>query len=513
MEEQNLENVSLIMNAEIDQVAIAKTEISKGVAIHHAGSDIVIKEEITRGNRFALRDIPAGEFVCQYGYAFGLSKGIKSGELISIQNIDNKISESDINDFEVPPITLYDEELAKKTFQGFLRSNGKVGTRNYYAVIPTSMCAAETASQIVSALKEDVKEYGNIDGIVALNHTEGCGCDSTLSIDRLLLIIKDYVEHPNVGGVFLLDLGCEQTNYERVNAYLKDALCAITKPVDWLTIEESGGVRASREKSIELIKSRLPLLESAKRETCSLAKLIVGTECGASDTFSGITANPLIGNVVDKVIKAGGAAILSEVTEMVGTFNMLLPRFRNVEIAEKFSKMMQWYVDLGKKLGHDLEGNLVPKNIEGGLINIFIKSLGAVIKGGTTAIEDVLDYGEPITKSGLSIMQGPGGDLESVTGIVASGANVVCFSTGQGTPTGNAICPVVKIASNNEVYQKLSEDIDFNGGRLLTGEKDFDQLGDELLDMVIDVASGKETKSEISGQKQFQIWTAGKLPL
>ncbi len=198
---------------------------------------------------------------------------------------------------------------------------------------------------------------------------------------------------------------------------------------------------------------------------------------------------------------------------MLGTFEMLLPRFRDMETASKFKKALEWYVEIGRKLGLTLEANLVPENIEGGLINNYIKSLGAVMKGGTGVIEDVIDYGEPLKKQGLSIMQGPGNDPESVTGIVASGATMMCFSTGKGTITGNAICPVIKIASNEETFNKLSDDMDFDGSRLLREKTDIDALGEELLNKIIAVASGEKTWSEKWRQRQFQVWTAGKLSL
>ena len=204
---------------------------------------------------------------------------------------------------------------------------------------------------------------------------------------------------------------------------------------------------------------------------------------------------------------------MSEVPEMLGTFNMLFSRFRTLEIANKFEGILNWYIDIAQKLGLTLEANLVPKNIEGGLINNYIKSLGSVMKGGSTVIEDVLEYAEPVKKRGLSIMQGPGGDLESVTGIVALGATIVCFSTGQGTTTGNAICPVIKVSSNDSIFKKLPEDMDFNAGRVLSEQTTIDLLGEELLHKVIAVASGEKTWSEKWKQRQFQVWTAGKLPL
>ena len=250
----------------------------------------------------------------------------------------------------------------------------------------------------------------------------------------------------------------------------------------------------------------------ARRESCPLGALLLGTECGASDSCSGISANPLIGGVADRIIRGGGAALLSEIPEMLGTFDMLFPRFRTPAIAEKFSAAVAWYLDLAAKLGVNIGDNVVAKNIEGGLINSYLKSLGAVLKGGSAPIEDVVGYGEPAAPAGLSIMQGPGGDLESVTGLVSSGANLICFSTGYGAVTGSAICPVLKISSTTATWRALPDDIDFDAGRLLTGDS-LEQLAEELLAHCIRVASGELTATERSGQRQFQIWTAGKLSL
>jgi altronate hydrolase len=249
------------------------------------------------------------------------------------------------------------------------------------------------------------------------------------------------------------------------------------------------------------------------REDASISNLVLGTECGASDRFSGITANPLIGDLADKIIYANGKAILSEIPEMLGVYDMFFKRFASAEVADKFQAAIDWYLDIAKKLDVDISNNLVPANVQGGLINSYIKSLGAVMKGGSTRIEDVINYGESANKRGLSIMQGPGNDLESITGLISSGANMIGFSTGYGTITGSAIVPVIKISSNTKTFNDLDEDIDFNAGRLLNDEY-LDVLSDELLEKTIKIASGKEQSwPEKWKQRQFQIWTAGKLTL
>jgi len=513
---KSIEESAIVMLCDIDQVAIAKDDISSGQVLKYDGILVEIKEQIKKGHRFAIKDIPEGEFIRQNGFAFGQSKGIIRGELISSSRVKDVIPETSISDFHPPSSTQYNKEYLNKTFSGYIRKNGLTGTRNYFLVVPTSMCISETADQIVRCLEssKDVEaKYPNIDGIVAISNTEGCGCAANEQIERFLRVLKGYIRHPNVGGCLIIDLGCEQTNYEKMFSCLNGTVTENLKPIDWITVQESGGTRLAIDKAVNIISHRLAEVNNVERKPTPVSALVIGTECGASDSFSGITANPVIGNAVDRIILGKGSGILSEIPEMLGTYEMLLPRFRTSEIAEKFSNLIEWYIDIAKKLDLTLNDNLVPGNIEGGLFNNYIKSIGAVMKGGSTVIEDILEYAEPVRKNGLSIMQGPGGDLESVTGMVASGATVVCFSTGKGTTTGNAICPVIKVSSNNSTFNKLPEDIDFNAGRLLTEQTTISKLGDELLEVIIDVASGKETWSERWKQRQFQVWTAGKLSL
>lgn len=514
--QRKLEEVALIVDPAHDHVAVAKEDLPAGLLLAHDGETIELKSVIQKGYRFALQNIEEGEFISQYGHPFGRSRGIAKGDPITADNVESVLPDDSLDTFVEPLPTSFSSKYIDRTFMGYLRINKRVGTRNYYLIVPTSMCVSETALQLAQRLEnsEEVSgRYSNVDGVVATAHTEGCGCVANEQIYRVLRVLKGFVQHPNVGGCLIMELGCEQTNYEKVYPYLKSVVEEGMKPIDWVSVQASGGTKAALEKSFSIALARLPEVNRAERVPCSVGHLIIGTECGASDSFSGITANPVIGNAVDKVIYGRGAAILSEVPEMVGTFKMLLPRFRSREVAKKFMNAIHWYVTLAQKLDATLDDNLVPKNKEGGLINNFIKSLGAVMKGGTTVIEDVIDYGQRLRTKGLTIMQGPGSDLESVTGLVASGATLVCFSTGKGTTTGVAICPVIKIASTDELAKALPEDIDFNAGRLLRENTSVDLLGEELFGMILRVASGEKTWSEKWKQQQFQIWTAGKLSL
>lgn len=514
MREIVLEDVALVMHGR-DQVAIAKHDIAAGTCLTFNGVNIVIREMIKKAHRFSLRNIPQGGYVSHCGIPFGMSCGIGQGYAVSDKNITEDLPDPDNTASWIEP-GISPAHVADMTFLGYRRSNGGVGTRNYYVVIPTSMCSSETAVQIAQNIERDeafLKTLKNCDGVVALPHTEGCGCAANPQIDRLLSVLRGYIVHPNAGGCLLIDLGCEQTNYEKVYNSLSPILPDIDKPIDWVTIQEVGGTRKAIEISGKIVRQRLPEINSITRESCSIKTLVIGTECGASDSFSGITANPVIGRCVDKVIYAGGKAILSEVPELVGTLPMMLPRFKDRDVERKFKHLFEYYGDMALRLGLTMKDNLVPKNKEGGLINNTLKSIGAALKGGTTIIADVIDYGEPARKDGLSIMQGPGGDPESLTGIVAGGATIVLFSTGYGAITGNPICPVIRLSSTTELAQKLPEDIDFDAGKLLHTHGTIDELSDDLMERLVAVSSGEKTWSEKWKQRQFQIWTVGKLSL
>ncbi|MBT3175224.1 MAG: hypothetical protein HN336_10290 [Lentimicrobiaceae bacterium] len=492
------EDYAIILNKK-DNVAIAKRDYN----------------EVKSGDRFALEDVPENQYLYQYGYPFAKSLGIKQDELISLKNTTNDIPKFNRNDFVEPQLTNLVKKYQDKTFLGYKRKDGKVGTRNYIAIIPTSMCASEVSNQIAKVfdVPEFIDKYPNVDGVVSLAHTEGCGCGAGNQIERTMQILKGFALHPNVFAAVFIDLGCEQTSYDVMSQYINQHIKTSTSRINWLTIQKNGGTAKTINKAVSIVEDFLKEANSCMREDASISNLVLGTECGASDRFSGITANPLIGDLADKIIYANGKAILSEIPEMLGVYDMFFKRFASAEVADKFQAAIDWYLDIAKKLDVDISNNLVPANVQGGLINSYIKSLGAVMKGGSTRIEDVINYGESANKRGLSIMQGPGNDLESITGLISSGANMIGFSTGYGTITGSAIVPVIKISSNTKTFNDLDEDIDFNAGRLLNDEY-LDVLSDELLEKTIKIASGKEQSwPEKWKQRQFQIWTAGKLTL
>lgn len=517
-----LNELALLM-AEQDNVAIAKREIRQGTVISYSDGVIRISDVIPKGHRFSLSDIGKGGSVIQYGYPFGISKGIKKGRIISKYNTsvyrdgnyETMIEAAFSGRKAVVPSRVRRTADAGRTFMGFVRGNGQVGTRNYYLVVPTSLCASDVAVKIAGSLDNNKllkKKYKNIDGIVAAAHTEGCGCNDGEIVERLMLTLKNTLIHSNVGGALIIDLGCEKTNLEFVSKHF-GGLSKYGKPVDFISIQELGGTGRALAQGEKIVRRRLQEVNCSKREEVSIKYLIIGTECGASDSFSGITANPLIGRTVDGIICSGGSAILSETPEMLGAGKILMERMLSRKVAEKFANGVNYYKSLANKLNVSMDGNFVAGNEAGGLVNLTLKSLGAVLKGGNTRIVDFLNYAERTKRQGLSIMNGPGNDLESMTGIAASGANIILFSTGMGTTEGNLIVPVVKIPTRTEIYKRMKEDMDFNAGRLLDEDISMDELSDELLELVIKVASGQRTWAEKWEKHSFQIWTAGKLSL
>lgn len=506
-----------VLNPIDDNVAVCLRDVPAGTSLPGpVGAGATVKP-VARGMRIALVRIPPGKSVMQYGSPFAISRGIEAGECIQAENTE--ACGSDVNAEVEPALPEMPRrtEWDAKTFSGFDRGNGRVGTRNVYLVIPTSMCASDTARWITEDMERQFNLpacFPNVDGVAVLTNTEGCGCAANEQIDRFLRVLRNFMRHPNTAGVLVIDLGCEQTNEARLRTFLGQQGGSAGIPVDWLTIQKEGGAVATVKRAMDIASRRLVEANAWIRTPCPIRSLVIGTECGASDAFSGLTANPLIGAVVDRVIFAGGRALLTEFPEMVGAERVLMRRMRNRVVITKFRQQMQWYQDLAQLLGVCMSDNLVPENRAGGLINPCIKSLGAIVKGGTTAIEDVLDYGEEVSRPGLSLMQGPGNDPESVTGLAASGANLILFSTGKGALSGSALVPVVKISSSSDLYRRMPEDMDFDAGRLLEQEgASRETLTDELFEHMLEVASGRRTCAERNRQTQFQVWTAGKLSL
>jgi altronate hydrolase len=502
---------AIIVSTE-DNLAVVKEQTAPGLELALPdGRVIQLKDTVPPGHRFATRDIPAGEFVLQYGQPIGTSLGIREGDYISHANMTDEVPVvRDLPEDLYTPPPDYIPERERATFKGFRRPDGRVGTRNFVLVVPTSMCASHEAQQIAlmsEFLHYKRERYPNVDGVVAIPHNKGCGCQDGSTIDVMLRTLSNYADHPNVGGVVLLDLGCEKTNLERVEKYLLKREKAFDKPVAKIGIQEIGGTQAAIEQGLREVERMLPEVNRVEREECSVSELVLGVKCGGSDGFSGISANPSLGRAADTLVRSGGTVLITEVPEFCGAEHLIARRAKDAETGRAVYRMIDWYKEYASKFGAVLNQNPSPGNVAGGLLNITIKSLGAMSKAGTTRVEGAVEYAETPKGKGLYLMQGPGYDQESTPGLVAAGATVVVFTTGRGTTIGNAIAPVVKLASNDEVFRRMSRDIDLSAGGVIKGTETIEEVGARVFEHVVRVAGGEVLAlAEEHKHREFQFW-------
>lgn len=495
-----------------DNLAVVKEETAPGLEVAlPSGHVLRVNTAVPPGHRFATRAIPPGEFVLQYGQPIGTSLGIREGEMISHNNMSDEVPVvRDLPEDLSTPAPDYIPSPERATFRGFRRRDGRVGTRNFVLVVPTSMCASHEAQQIAlmsEFLHYKRERYPNVDGVVAIPHNKGCGCQDGSTIDVMLRTLSNYADHPNVGGVVLIDLGCEKTNLARVEKYLLKREKAFDKPVAKIGIQNIGGTQAAIERGLEEVARMLPEVNRIEREEVSVSELVLGVKCGGSDGFSGISANPSLGRAADTLVRSGGTVLITEVPEFCGAEHLIARRAKDAETGRAIYRMIDWYKEYASKFGAVLGQNPSPGNIAGGLLNITIKSLGAMSKAGTTRVEGVVEYAEPPKGRGLYMMQGPGYDQESTPGLVAAGATVVVFTTGRGTTIGNAIAPVIKLASNTRVFERMSRDLDLSAGGVIDGTETIDEVGARVFEHVRRVAGGEVlAKAEEHKHREFQLW-------
>ena len=493
-----------------DNVAVVKTKTEVGLVVVLPNKHLVtLKSEVPPGHRFSTREILAGDFVLQYGQPIGTSLGIEKGELVSHNNMSNEVPiVRDLPEDLHTPEPNYFPQVA--TFEGFRRKDGRVGTRNFILVVPTSMCASHEATQIsmmAEFLHYNREKFPNVDGVVALPHNKGCGCQDGSNLDIMLRTLSNYADHPNVGGVILMDLGCEKTNLQYVEKYLLKREKDFNKPVYKIGIQEIGGTQKAIEAGLKCVEAMLPFVNEAKRETFPVSELILGVKCGGSDGFSGISANPSLGYTSDLLVRSKGTVLITEIPEFCGAEHIVANRAKDAETGRKVYETIDWYKNYASKFGAVLNENPSPGNIAGGLLNITIKSLGAMSKAGTTRVEGVVEYAEVPQNRGVNLMQGPGYDQESTPGLVAAGATVVVFTTGRGTTIGNAIVPVIKLTSNTPIFERMSGDLDVNAGSVIDGTETIEEVGTRLFEHIQKVASGEiQAKAEILKHREFQFW-------
>ena len=488
---------------------VAVDEIRPGDA--PVGAPVAI-ERVPKGHKIATAPIAEGEAVRKFGQIIGFaSTTIAPGQWVHVHNCAVGHFERDYGFCEdARPAAILPVER-QATFQGFRRTGGKAGTRNYLGILTSVNCSATVARLVAREVEKSgmLDDYPNVDGVIALVHGAGCGMASKgEGFDVLARTQWGYAANPNMGGVVMIGLGCEVFQIGRMKEErgLKEG-----ERFQTLTIQATGGTRKAIEAGIERIKAMLPIIDRARRETMPASALTLGLQCGASDGYSGVTANPALGAAVDLLIRHGGAAILSETSEIYGAEHLLTRRAATPEIGRKLVALIHWWEEYAARHGVELNNNPSPGNKAGGLTTILEKSLGAAAKGGTAPLDGVYRYAEPVTAKGLAFMDTPGYDPVSVTGMVAGGANVVCFTTGRGSVFGSKPAPCLKLATNSDVYRRMSEDMDVNCGTIVDGTLSVDDVGREIFDLVLAVASGQRSKSEELGfgDEEFTPWQLG----
>lgn len=463
--------------------------------------------EVPRGHKVALRDIPQGEHVYKYGQSIGLaSKDIHAGEHVHVHNLAY-VEEDGEYEFATDPGVL--PPARQRTFMGYPRANGRVGTRNYIGILASVNCSASTAKMIAEAIKPHLATYENIDGVVALTHTSGCGMvPNSPGGSTLQRTLHGYAAHPNFGGLLLLGLGCEMLQVRNI---LDTAPIPEDTLVDTLTIQDEGGIRATIGAGVKAIREMLPTLNERERVETPISELVLGLNCGGSDGYSGITANPALGYASDLLVASGGTSVLAEVPEVFGAESLLIKRAVSREVGQKLLDRLDWWKEYARAGEGSLDNNPSPGNKAGGLTTILEKSLGAVAKAGHAPLKDVVLYAQDIPKSGLILMDTPGYDPVSLTGLIAGGANVIVFTTGRGSVIGARPTPVIKVATNSELYTRMAEDMDINAGGIAEHEATLEEVGEAIFEEIIAVASGKKTVSEemLLGQEEFVPWQLG----
>ncbi len=493
-----------------DNVVVVRTEILAGVDLDTDG--IETREHIPVGHKVATRRIGRGEPVLKYGQIIGFAAAdIAPGEHVHTHNLAMQDFGRDYAIGQHRQPTDHVPEAERATFQGYRRASGRAGTRNYIGVLTTVNCSATVARQIATqmTLSGELDAYPNVDGVVALTHGTGCGmADSGDGFANLQRTVWGYARHPNFAGILLVGLGCEVNHVD----FLLDAYGIERGPrFQVMNIQDVGGTRKTVEAGCGYIREMLPHAAAARREPCPVSELVVALQCGGSDAYSGITANPALGAAADLIVRHGGAAVLAETPEIYGAEHLLTRRAVSEDVAQKLISRIHWWEDYTRRNGGTLDNNPSPGNKAGGLTTILEKSLGAAAKGGTTDLVEVYRYAEQVQARGFVFMDTPGYDPASVTGQIAGGSNVVCFTTGRGSVSGYKPVPCIKIATNSAMYERISEDMDVNCGTILDGAASVEEMGEEIFRQIVAVASGAHTKSEAQGfgDYEFVPWQIG----
>jgi len=504
--------MDLIHIHEADNVALCRARLPAGSLVNWRGSMLELVTDVPAMHKVAVRPIARGDAVLKYGQVIGFaSADIAVGAHVHEHNIQASDSRPDYAFCSQVPETDYVPESARASFQGYRRANGKVGTRNFLAVASTVNCSVTVSRAIAAHFTTNgiLRNFPNIDGIVALGHDSGCGMSThDEGYHNLRRTLSGYIGHPNFAGVLLIGLGCEAM---QVASVLKESGLETGPHFQTLTIQGSGGTRAAVAAGVEALTAMLPAANACERETVPASELTLAVQCGGSDAYSGITANAALGAAADLLVRHGGTVIYSETPEIYGAEHLLTRRAVSPEVAQKLVDRIHWWEHYTEINGVALNNNPSPGNKAGGLTTIAEKSLGAQAKGGTSALQDVYLYAEPVRKKGLVFMDSPGFDPVSVTGQIASGASVVCFTTGRGSAFGAKPVPSIKLASNSQLFQRMREDMDIDCGGILDGEHTVASCGEMVFQRILAIASGERSASEQLdyGDNEFAPWRIG----
>ena len=498
-----------------DDVVIARQQLVTGMTL--IDEDVKVNGLIPPGHKVATRALAEGDAVKRYNQIIGFAKRpIAPGEHVHLHNLVMGDFARDYAYGADARPTAFIKPAA--TFMGIVRREGpnagKVATRNYIGILSTVNCSATVAHGIADAFKREplaseLAGFPNIDGIVALTHGSGCGMDvNGESMMVLRRTLGGYARHPNFAGVLIIGLGCEAN---QINALLGAEKLDEGPLLRTYSIQDTGGTAKSIARGIEAIREMLPHADDVEREPVPASHLILGLQCGGSDGYSGITANPALGAAVDLLVRHGGTAILSETPEIYGAEHLLTRRAVSREVGEKLISRIKWWEEYTARNRGEMNNNPSPGNKAGGLTTILEKSLGAVAKGGTTNLVAVYEYAEPVTTKGFVYMDTPGYDPVSATGQVAGGANMICFTTGRGSAYGCSPAPSLKLSTNTQLWQRQEEDIDINCGEIVDGTSDVETMGARFFQLILDTASGRKSKSELHGygQNEFVPWYLG----
>lgn len=541
-----MNNTTLLLDPS-DNVGVALSDLEFGQKVKLNNLELEIQEFVAAKHKFAICDLAAGQDVLMYGTIVGeATLDIPKGHAITLGNIQHKTRQYTINPGQFSWTSPDISSWKNKTFQGYLRSDNQVGTANYWLVLPLVFCENTNVKLLQDAFEsalgfstpnpyelqiknliwalgnekntETVAEktfsnpsriFENLDGIRFLTHDLGCG-GTRYDSETLCALLAGYINHPNVAGATVLSLGCQNAQASILQEKLSNIQKGQPKTVIICDQQQEGTTDQLIQKAIKETFAGLIEANKNSRQPIPLSKLVIGLECGGSDGFSGISANPTLGRVSDLIVALGGSAILSEFPELCGAEQNLINRCNTKELANKFVHLMETYNEAAKRVGSGFDMNPSPGNIKDGLLTDAIKSCGAAKKGGTAPISDILDYTEYLKTPGLNLLCTPGNDVESTTGLAGSGANIILFTTGLGTPTGNPICPVIKVSTNHKLTYRMSDIIDFNSGTVISGEDTIETCGDKLLELIIQVASGEvQTKAELNKNYDFIPWKRG----